>query len=146
MANVNGGAEPPGKNSRRHADLAHAQPERRHLARPRKLQHPQVVLRVVGHGADLDDVGVQRGQPAVDVFQVVGRPLEVVHADDPLGGAEAGDLAGDVFLQVDVLGPLGDRRPQEDLPLLFAARVAAAVAVAATGDDHGRGPARPKAA
>ena len=86
-----------------------------------QLQHPQVVVRLVGHGGDLDDVGVERRQPGVDLVQIVGRLAEVVQADDPLGLAEARDRAGDVVFQIDVFDAFGDRAAQQHQPLLFAA-------------------------
>ncbi len=103
-------------------------------------QHPQVVVRMVGHRGELDDVGVERGQPGVHFFQILGRLAEVVQADDPLGLAVAGDRRRDVFFEVDVFDPLGDGRAQQHAALLFAAAVLAAVVRPPAGDDHGAGP------
>ena len=66
--------------------------------------------------------GSSSAQPAVELVQVVGRLAEIVEADDPLRAAEAGDRRGHVVLQVDVLDPLGDRRPQQHQPLLLRCR------------------------
>ena len=84
--------------------------------------------------------GSSAGQPPVDLVQVVGRLAEVVMADDPLGAAETRNLAGDVLLEIDVLDPLGNRRPQEHQPLLFGAGVFSALRRAAAGDDDRAGP------
>ena len=134
------GAELAGENPRGDADVAHAQADRRHLAAARQFQHPQIVVRMVGHRADLDDVGIELAQPAVDFVEVVGRLAEVVQADDPLGLAESRNRRGDVVLQIDVLDALGNRRPQQQQPLLLAAGELPAVDRAAAGDDHRAGP------
>ena len=129
-------AEDPGGR----ADVAHADADGGNLALARQLQHPQVVAGMVGHGADLDDVGVQAAEAPVDFSEVVGRLAEVVVADDPLGLAEAGDLAGDVLFEIDVLDPLGDGRPQQHQALIFAAGEFSPVRGAAAGDDDRAGP------
>ncbi len=115
-------AEPAGQNARRRADVAHAHADRRHFRALHQLQHPQIVVRLVGHRGDLDDVGVERRQPGVNLLQVVGRLAEIVQADDPLGLAVTRDHRGDVFFQIDVLDPLGDRAAQQHQPLFFGAR------------------------
>ncbi len=84
--------------------------------------------------------GSHCAQAAVDLVEVVGRLAEIVEADDPLGLAEAGNAGGDVVFQVDVFDAFGDRRPQQQLPLLLRARPFAAVGRAAAGDDHRAGP------
>ena len=61
-------------------------------------------------------------------------------ADDPLRAAVAWNLVGDIFFQVDVLDPFGDRRAQQHDPRFFTAVVLAAVLLAADGDDHRAGP------
>ena len=132
-------AEAAGEDSRRRADVAHANADRRNLAPPHQLQHPHVVARVVGHRADLDDVRIEFRHPGVDFFEVVRRLAEVVVADDPSRAAEAADRPGDVVLEVDVLDPLGDRRPQEHQPLLLRAGVLAAVGRPPAGNDDRAG-------
>ena len=87
-------------------------PDGRHVAVLDQPQHPQVVGRVVSHGGQLDDVGIERGHPRVQFFEVVRRDAKVVVADDPLGLAEPRDAGGDILLQIDVLDPGGDGRPQ----------------------------------
>ena len=98
------------------------------------LQHAHVVVRLVGHRGDLDDVGIERLEPGVQLAQVVRRVAEVVVADDPLRLAEPRNLAGDVVFQIDVLDAVGDRLAEHDQPGFFAARVLAAVLLAADGD------------
>ena len=93
-------------------------------------------MRLVGHRGDLDDVGVERLEPGVQLAQIVGRVAEVVVADDPLRLAEAGNLAGDVVFQVDVLDAVGDRLAEQHQPRVFVAGVLAAVLLAADGDDR----------
>ncbi len=134
------GAELAGQNPRGDADVAHAQADRRHLAAARQFQHPQVVVRMVGHRADLDDVGIELAQPAVDFVEVVGRLAEVVQADDPLGASETGDRRGHVVFQIDVLDALGDGGPQQQPALLLAAGELPAVGGPAASDDHRAGP------
>ena len=75
-------------------------------------------------------------QPGVQLAEIVGRVAEAVVADDPLRLAEARNLAGDVVFQVDVLDAVGDRLAEHDQPRLLAARVLAAVLLAAHGDDR----------
>ena len=87
-----------------------------------KLQHPQVVVRMVGHRGQLHDVRIEARQPAVHLCEIVGRLAKIVQADDPFRAAETGDRAGDVLLQVDVLHPFGNGRPQQQQPLLLACR------------------------
>ena len=129
-------AELAGENPRGDADVAHAQADRRHLAAAGQLQQPQVVVRMIGHRADLDDVGIELAHPAVDVVEIVGRLAEVVQADDPLGAAETRNRRGDVLFQVDVVHALGDRAPQQQQPLILAAGKLPAVDGPAAGDDH----------
>ena len=76
----------------------------------------------------------------MDLLEVVGRLAEVVEADDPLGLAEAGDLAGDVLFEIDVLDPFGDRGPQEHQALVFAAGEFSPIGGPAAGDDDRAGP------
>ena len=136
------GAELAGQNPRGDADVAHAQADRRHLAAPRQFQHSQVVVRMIGHRADFDDVGIELAEAAVDFVEVVGRLAEVVQTDDPLGASETGDRRGDVVFQIDVLDPFGDGGPQQQPALLLAADEFTAVGSPAASDHDRAGPVR----
>ena len=68
--------------------------------------------------------------------------MEVMMADDALGLAIAGHLHRDVVLEIDVVGPLDDRRPQQEQPLLLRLLPAATIDGPPAGDDHGAGPIR----
>ncbi len=105
-----------------------------------ELQHPHRVDGRIGHRDDLHDVGVELCQPLVDLFEVLGRLLEVVVADDPLRVAVAADAAGDVGLEVDVVGPAGDGGAEQGLPLFLAAAPASLLLCPAAGADDGSGP------
>ena len=48
-----------GQNPRRRADVAHAHADRGNLALLHHLEHPQIVVRIIGHRGNLDDVGVE---------------------------------------------------------------------------------------
>ncbi len=129
-----GGAVLAAEDARGDADVAHAEADGWHLALSDQAEHADVVVGAVGHRADLDDVGVEFGQALVDAFEVVGGLTEVVEADEALGLAVAGDLAGDVVLEVDILHPLGDGRAEEHEPLRLGLGPFSAVAFAAAGD------------
>ncbi len=137
------GAELAGQNARRDADFAHADPHGRNLAVPDQLQHAHVVVRLVGHRGDLDDVGIERGQSGVDFRQVLGCLAEVVQADDAFRLAVDRNLVGDVRLQIDVLDAFRDRGPQQHQPRLLAALPLALVLQPPTRGDH-RAPALAK--
>ena len=124
------------QDSRRYADVAHAEADRRHFALPDQPEHPQIVVRMVGHDGDFDDVRIKPAQAAMDVLEVVRRFAEVVQADDPLGAAETRDHAGNVFFQIDIFHALGDGRAQQQQALLFGTGELAAVGGAAAGDHH----------
>ena len=91
---------------------------------------------------EFHDVRVELAQPAVDFREIVGRLAEIVEADDPFRAAEAGDGCGQIILQVDVLHPFRNRRPQQQRPLLLAAGELAAVGRPPAGDDHRARPVR----
>ena len=50
------------QNPRRRADVPHAHADHRQAATLDQLQHAQIVVRRVGRGGDLDDVGVASGE------------------------------------------------------------------------------------
>ena len=107
------GAKLARQNSRRRADLSQAHAHHRRPAAPRQFQHPDVIVRLVGHRADFHDVGIECAQPAMDVVEVVGCLVEVVKTDNPLGLAQSRNGCGYVVFQIDVLCALGDRGPQQ---------------------------------
>ena len=140
---MNGCAELAGQDARRDADLAHADPDGRDLAVPHQLQHPHVIVRLVGHRGDLDDVGVELGQARVDLRQVLGSLAEVVQADDALRLAVDRDPVGNVRLQIHVLHPFGDGGPQQHQPRLLTPLPLALVLQPPARDNH-RAPALAK--
>jgi len=132
-------AHPAAEDAGRHADVTHADADGGHLGRRHQFEHPQVVGGVVGHGRDLDDVGVEGGQAGVQGGEVGGRAEHVVVAHHPPGLPVAADAAGDVVLEVDVVGPLDDREPQELQAGLLRLLPPAAVLLPAAGHDRRTG-------
>ena len=73
-------------------------------------------MRAMGHRRDFDDIGVQSGQPMVQVVQVLRRFLKIVVADDPLGLSEPRDAGRDIFLQIDIFDAAIRRDPAPSWP------------------------------
>ena len=94
---------------------------------------------MVGHGGDLDDVGIHRRQPFVEREQIGGSLVKVVVADDPLRAAVARNGAGDVVLEIDVVGPLDDRGAEHHQPRLLRMCPVPPVGGPPAGDDRGAG-------
>ena len=94
---------------------------------------------MIGHGGDLHDVGVHGGKPCVKRRQIGGSLVKIVMADDPLRAAIAWHLGSEIILEIDVVGPLHDRRPQHEPAGLLRMFPAATVHRAAAGDDRGAG-------
>ena len=106
-----GGPGPAAQHARRHADLAHTDPHGGRPARVHHLQHSQVVSGMVRHRRDLDDVGVHRGKPPVQMREIGGRLLEVVVAHDSLRGPVPWHACRYVVLEINIVGSFDDRRP-----------------------------------
>ena len=97
-------------------------------------------MRLVGGRGDFDHVRVVLCQLGMDRRQLLGRLAEIVVADNALRLAEAGNRAGNILLEVDVIDSLGDRRSQQHQPLLLVADPLAAIDLATAGNKHGAGP------
>ena len=136
------GSGPAGQDPGRHADVAHADADGGNAGRMHHLQHPQIVGRMICHRGNLDDVGIEFGEPLVQEHEVGGCFLEVVVTHDPLRLAIPRHLGGDVVLEIDVVGPLDDRRAEEHEAGLFGLLPAAAVGDPAAGHDDRAGPLR----
>ena len=103
------------------------------------LEHPQIIGGMVRHGRDLDNVGIHRGESLVQEREVGRGLLEVMVANDPLRHPVAANAGSDVILEVYIIGPFDDGRPQQGQPRLFGMLPAAAVALPPAGHDDGAG-------
>ncbi len=79
-------------------------------------------MRMICHRGELDDIRLTTGQTGMDLAEVLGRLREVMQADDALRLAEAGNRAGDVVLQVDIVDALGNCRAEQHQPFCFRYR------------------------
>ena len=121
----------------RHADVPHAYTHRRNRGRPHQCHHPQVVPGMIRHRGDLHDIGIQGGEPGVERLEIDGRLVKIVVADDPLRRAIAWHALGDIILEIDVIGPLDDRRSQHQPAGFLGLPPASTIRCAAAGGNHG---------
>jgi len=89
----------------------------------------------VGHRRQLHHVGVERSQPLVDLFEVLGRLAKVVVTDDPFRLAVARNGRRHVLFQIDVVDSGHDGRPEQNLAFAFRFRPLSSVGLAPTGED-----------
>jgi hypothetical protein len=109
-----------------------------------RQQPAEVGHRARGHG-DLDDVGVQGGDPVVDRVEVVGRALEVVPRDDEAPPRLRRNDVGEpgAGLHVHEVEAAGDRLGQQaPASLVVAVREAAALRLRPTGEEDRLRPGR----
>jgi hypothetical protein len=123
------------EHSRRHAHFAHAQADSRELRGLHQPHHAEIVVLAVGHGGQLDNVGVQRRHPPMNLFEIRRCLAEVVVADDPFRLSVARNRRRDVLFQIDVIDARRDRGPQQNLSLALRLGPFAAVVLATAGEN-----------
>jgi hypothetical protein len=92
------------------------------------------------HRHDLDDVGIEFLQAAVDFGEVRRRVLEIVEADNAFRGTIAGDRSRGVLFEIHIFGSRYDRRTERHQPLLLRPPPQSFVARPPAGDDDRRWP------
>ncbi len=127
------------QNARRDSDIPHAQADCGNPALRHKLEHPEVILRVVGHRGDLDDVRIEGGHAIVKGLEILRRFVKIVIADDAFGLAVSGNRGRDILFQVDVVHSFGDGGPKNELPLLFSPPKPSPITFSAARHDHRAG-------
>ena len=130
------GTELAGEDAGRDTDFAHADPHGRNRAVADQLQHPHIIVRFISRRGDLDDVGIEAGQPGMNFRQVLRCLTKVVQADDSLRPPVNGNSVRDIRLQIDVLDTFRNRGSQQHQSRFFTPLPFPLVLDAPTGGDH----------